>query len=88
MSIATVGHRLAKVEDLLGQPAEGEECPFRGFTTILSYRQGEPVPPVPEDAAVCSLCGLPHVLFLEEVVVTSRDEAKKFLDEHPQDIIK
>jgi hypothetical protein len=86
MSITTVGHRLAKVEDQLEQPEDGE-CSFTGFTTIISYRQGETPPEPPADAAVCSLCGMPHVLFVEEVVVTTRDEAKKFRDMLPKDTI-
>jgi hypothetical protein len=75
MSIATLGTRLAKVEDQLGEAEDGE-CSFKGHTIILSYRQGEPEPSIPEDAPTCSRCGGVHVLYLEEVVAGSRADVE------------
>ena len=58
------------------QRANPEACPnAQKITQILSYREGEPVPPMPLDNP-CELCGHPHVLIVEEVIITSPDDPR------------
>ena len=54
-----------------------EACPnARRFTAIVGYRSGDPVPTVPAGTGIiCEFCGDEHVLVIEEVVVSTREEA-------------
>jgi hypothetical protein len=76
MSTRALQTRLRK---LIGYRVDPEHCPG-GVTLLLRYGSGEPKPEVPADAHRCERCGQPHVLILEEVVVTSRDEARQVLE--------
>jgi hypothetical protein len=67
--------RLDRLQRALGDPDNCEAGP----TIILTYRQGEPEPPTPADAPRCLACGQPHVLLIEEVIVTTREEAEAVL---------
>jgi hypothetical protein len=76
MSTRALHTRLRK---LIGDRLDPEHCPG-GITVLLRYGSGEPEPVVPADAHRCERCGQPHVLILEEVIVTSGDEARQALE--------
>jgi hypothetical protein len=65
---------------VVGRPTEftreGRACPRPHLTVVLTYRRGEPEPPLPTDAARCPDCGQPHLLLLEEVVVETRAQVE------------
>jgi hypothetical protein len=55
---------------------------------VVPYRQGEPVPDYAEgDARRCRNCGGVHVLLIEEVVVTTREEAEAVRAHYGKDTI-
>jgi hypothetical protein len=64
-----LSQRLDRLERRAGA-CRPENCPG-GTTLILSYQEGQDPPPVPDDASRCSRCGEPHVLIIEEVIVTA-----------------
>ena len=80
MSTRALATRLRKL--IAGRVAP-EHCPG-GVTVVLHYRSGEPEPEVPAAVHRCDRCGEPHVLIVEEVVVTTRNEARRALAEATQ----
>ena len=72
MSIRALRTRLRK---LTADRVDPEHCPG-GVTLDLAYKSGEPKPAVPADAYRCKRRGQPHVMFLEEVVVTTDAERR------------
>src|SRR5262249_35655537 len=71
--MTTAGLR-KRVDKLAHGRARPADCPG-AVTVILPYRQGEPEPLTPPDALRCPLCGEPHVLIVEEIVVQNREQA-------------
>jgi hypothetical protein len=70
MSARALRTRLRK---LIGNRVDPERCPG-GVTLVLTYASGKPEPEVPPDAYRCERCGQPHVLILEEVLITTDAE--------------
>ena len=64
--------RLAKLESAFPLRPHGP-CPQPGVTALIVCEAGQPCPPVPGDAPLCRLCGQPHVV-VEQLVVVGRGE--------------
>jgi hypothetical protein len=62
----TLERRLHALEQRNGRP----DGPCPGGTTVIV----EPGAPTPEDAATCPICGQPHVLIVEEVIVEAEGQ--------------
>jgi len=64
--------RLRKLEQAAGGTYAPDQCPHRDkVAVIVSYCDGEPVPPIPDEPR-CPLCGQVHALILKETVVERR----------------
>jgi hypothetical protein len=70
--------RLNKLEKAAGQSYAPGECPHTGaIVTVLTHLEGEPVPPVPENAPRCPMCGEVQVNTICIEVVDERREGNK-----------
>jgi hypothetical protein len=62
--------RLRKLEQAAGGAYAPGECPNKAAVgALLVHEKGKPLPPIPEDAPRCSLCGQVHVASIVEVEV-------------------
>ncbi len=50
------------------------KCDPDDIGIILTYRAGDPVPPIPSDAVPCLGCGEVHVLYIRKNIVKRREE--------------
>jgi hypothetical protein len=69
--------------DKLQGPPDGP-CEHGDAPVLLRYRRGEPQPPIPPGTPRCPRCGEALVLYLEEVVVSTREEARAVMAEMGQ----
>ena len=65
--------RLKRLEQEIPIRIPPEKCPG-GPTHWDGYVEGQPIPPIPDDAARCEYCGEVHVLLFKEEIVSSVDE--------------
>jgi hypothetical protein len=84
--LAALRNRVKKLENFRRAEAacDGEPTLFlHARQTLQDFRAGAPpdfpVLSAPPDAALCPLCGVPHVVEVVELLVSTREEAKAAL---------